>query len=55
VAEGGVCASRATRALLAPCGAEREASFTLDVIASVIKIANTAAIKLTATARGGWK
>jgi hypothetical protein len=55
VAEGGVGARRATGALLAPCGPEREASFTLDVIASVIKIANTAAIKLMATARGGWK
>jgi hypothetical protein len=55
VAEGGVGATRATGALLAPCGAERETSFTLDVIASVIKSANTAAIKLTATARGGWK
>jgi len=55
VAEGGVGARRATGALLAPCGAERETSFTLDVIASVTKIANTAAIKLTATARGGWK
>lgn len=55
VAEGGVGARRATGALLAPCGAERETSFTLDVIASVITIANTAAIKLTATARGGWK
>jgi len=55
VAEGGVGARRATGALLALCGAERETSFTLDAIASVIKIANTAAIKLTATARGGWK
>jgi hypothetical protein len=55
VAEGGVGARRATGALLAPCGAERETSFRLDVIASVIKIANTAVIKLTATARGGWK
>lgn len=51
VAEGGVGARRATGALLAPCGAERETSFRLDVIASVIKIANTAVIKLTATAR----
>jgi hypothetical protein len=55
VAEGGVGARRATGALLAPCGAERETSFTLDVIATVIKMASTAAITLTATARGGWK
>jgi hypothetical protein len=55
VAEGGVGARRATGALVAPCGVERETSFTLVVIASVIKIANTAAIKLTATGRGGWK
>jgi hypothetical protein len=55
VAEGSVGARRAAGALLAPCGAERDTSFTLDVIASVIKIANTAAIKLTATAPGGWK
>ena len=55
VAEGGVGAAWATGALGAACGAELDASFTLVAIPSVIKIAKTAAIKLTATGRGGWK
>jgi hypothetical protein len=54
VADGGVGANRATGALLAPWRVEREMSFTLVVIASVIKIANTAATR-TATGRGEWK
>jgi hypothetical protein len=54
VAEGGVGASRATGALLASWRVQRETSFTLVVIASVIKRANTAATR-TATGRGEWK
>ena len=54
VADSGVGARRATGALLAPWRVERETSFTLAVIASVIAIANTAAAR-TATGRGGWK